>query len=147
MKTPIGHPVTIARRRPADKVAHGNETANTNAIEAPFIIKHDGWYYLLVSYDFCCKGLSSNYKTAVGRSKNVEGPYVDRNGRPMNECGGEILVGESPEYSGVGHCSAYNMDGKWYFIAHAYDKNKRGASKLFIRDIKWVDGWPVLADK
>ena len=147
MKPPIGHPVTIARRRPADKVAHGNETANTNAIEAPFIIKHDGWYYLLVSYDFCCKGLSSNYKTAVGRSKNVEGPYVDRNGRPMNECGGEILVGESPEYSGVGHCSAYNMDGKWYFIAHAYDKNKRGASKLFIRDIKWVDGWPVLADK
>lgn len=71
MKTTIGSPATIARRRNADVVAHGNETANTNAIEAPFITYNDGWYYLFVSYDYCCKGLSSNYKTAVGRSRNV----------------------------------------------------------------------------
>jgi len=146
MKTPVGKPVTIARRRPADKVAHGNETANTNAIEAPFITCHDGWYYLFVSYDYCCKGLSSNYKTAVGRSRTVTGPYVGKDGRPMTECGGEILVGESPEYSGVGHNSVYEMDGKWYFVAHAYDKSRRGASKLFLRELKWKDGWPVISD-
>lgn len=146
MKTPVGAPVTIARRRPADKVAHGNETANTNAIEAPFIACHDGWYYLFVSYDYCCKGLSSNYKTAVGRSRSVTGPYVGKDGRPMTECGGEIIVGESPAYSGVGHCSVYEIDGKWYFIAHAYDKSRRGASKLFLREIKWEDSWPVISD-
>lgn len=146
MKTPVGAPVTIARRRPADKVAHSNETANTNAIEAPFIACHDGWYYLFVSYDYCCKGLSSNYKTAVGRSRKVAGPYVGKDGRPMTECGGEIIVGESPAYSGVGHCSVYEIDGKWYFIAHAYDKSRRGASKLFLREIKWEDGWPVISD-
>ncbi len=146
MKTPAGSPVTIARRRPADKVAHGNETANTNAIEAPFIVKNDGWYYLFVSYDYCCKGLSSNYKTAVGRSKHVDGPYVDRSGLPMTECGGEILVGEGPAYSGVGHCSVYEIDGKWYLVAHAYDKSKRGASKLYMREMRWVDGWPVIMD-
>lgn len=144
MKTPVGAPVTIARRRPADKVAHGNETANTNAIEAPFIIHRDGWYYLFVSYDYCCKGLTSNYKTAVGRSRSVTGPYLDKSGKPMTECGGEIIVGESPEYSGVGHCSVYDIDGQWYFIAHAYDKSKRGASKLFLRPLTWVDGWPTL---
>ncbi len=144
MKTIVGDPVTIARRRPADKVAHGNATANTNAIEAPFIVKRDGWYYLFVSYDYCCKGLSSNYKTAVGRSRSVNGPYLDKSGRPMTECGGEILVGESPEYSGVGHCSVYDIDGQWYFVAHAYDKSKRGASKLFLRPINWVDGWPTI---
>ncbi|MDE6565020.1 MAG: family 43 glycosylhydrolase [Muribaculaceae bacterium] len=146
MKTPVGAPETIARRRPADKVAHGNETANTNAIEAPFIACHDGWYYLFVSYDYCCKGLSSNYKTAVGRSRTVDGPYLDKAGRPMTECGGEILVGESPRYSGVGHNSVYEIDGKWYFIAHAYDKSRRGASKLFLRELRWDDGWPVIAD-
>ena len=144
MKTTIGEPVTIARRRPAESVAHGNETANTNAIEAPFIVYHDGWYYLFVSYDFCCKGLTSNYKTAVGRSRSITGPYVDEEGNAMTECGGEVLVAASPEYSGVGHCSVYNYDGKWYFVAHAYDKSKRGASKLFLRELHWKDGWPTL---
>lgn len=144
MKTIIGEPVTIARRRPAESVAHGNETANTNAIEAPFLVYHDGWYYLFVSYDFCCKGLASNYKTAVGRSKSITGPYVDEEGNAMTECGGEVLVASSPEYSGVGHCSVYNYDGKWYFVAHGYDKRERGASKLFLRELHWKDGWPVL---
>ena len=144
MKTTVGEPVTIARRRPAESVAHGNETANTNAIEAPFIVYHDGWYYLFVSYDFCCKGLTSNYKTAVGRSKSITGPYVDEEGNAMTECGGEVLIASSPEYSGVGHCSVYNYDGKWYFVAHAYDKSKRGASKLFLRELHWKDGWPTL---
>lgn len=144
MKTPIGTPVTIARRRIAESVAHGNETANMNAVEAPFIIYRDGWYYLFASYDFCCKGLTSNYKTAVGRSRSVTGPYVDKDGKTMTEGGGEILVGASPEYSGVGHCGVYNMDGKWYFIAHAYDKKLRGASKLFLRELQWHNGWPSL---
>ncbi len=145
MKTQIGEPVTIARRRPTESVAHGNEFANTNAIEAPFIVHHDGWYYLFVSYDFCCKGRSSNYKTAVGRSRSVTGPYMDKAGIPMTECGGEILVGPNTEYNGVGHCGVYEMDGKWYFIAHAYDKALRGASKLFLRELKWKDGWPIIS--
>lgn len=54
--------------------------------------------------------------------------------------------GESERYSGVGHCSVYEWDGKWYIAAHAYDKRKNGASKLFLREIKWVDGWPVIAE-
>ena len=144
MKTPKGEPKTIARRHNPEEVAHLQETANINAIEAPFIAKHDGWYYLFVSYDFCCKGLSSNYKTAVGRSKKVEGPYVDKDGKPMTETGGTILVGESPEYAGVGHCSVYEFDGKWYFAAHAYDKSKNGASKLYLHELEWHDGWPVI---
>ena len=48
---------------------------------------------------------------------------------------------------GVGHCSVYEMNGKWYFIAHAYDKNVNGASKLYIREIEWKDGWPLITDR
>ena len=49
-------------------------------VEAPFIIPHAGWYYLIVSYDYCCKGVNSTYYTVVGRSKDVTGPYP-RQGR------------------------------------------------------------------
>lgn len=146
MKTPMGKPKTIARRRPAEKVAHMQGTANNNAIEAPFIAYHDGYYYLFVSYDFCCKGLSSNYKIAVGRSKSVDGPYLDMQGKDMAQTGGTILAGESGRYAGVGHCGVYEFDGKWYVVAHAYDKGRRGASKLYLREIKWENGWPVICD-
>ncbi len=146
MKTPVGEPKTIARRRNPWSVAHMQPTANTNAIEAPFITYHDGYYYLFVSYDYCCKGLSSNYKTVVGRSKTVDGPYLDKEGKDMAATGGTILVGESDRYSGVGHCSVYKFGDKWYIAAHAYDKSLNGASKLFLREIRWEDGWPVIAE-
>ena len=145
MKTPIGTPVTIARRFSPETVTHLQDTANTNAIEAPFITYKDGYYYLFVSYDYCCKGINSNYKTAVGRSKDIAGPYIDKEGKDMAATGGTVLVAESPDYSGVGHCSVYEFDGKWYLIAHGYDKRRNGASKLYIRELNWVDGWPEIA--
>ena len=63
----------------------------------------------------------------------------------MAATGGTVLVAESPDYSGVGHCSVYEFDGKWYLIAHGYDKRRNGASKLYIRELNWVDGWPEIA--
>lgn len=145
LKTPIGYPKTIARHFPADQVEHGDSIANDNSIEGPFIIHRDGYYYLFVSFDFCCRGLSSNYKTAVGRSKNIEGPYLDSNGKDMLQGGGNVIAAETEDYAGIGHCSVYEFGGKWYIIAHAYDKNKNGASKLFIRELEWNDGWPTLS--
>ena len=74
---------TIARRySPTAKNVPANPTskyAGTNAIEAPFIYKHGGWYYLFVAWDYCCRGSLSNYRVAVGRSRTVDGPYLDRN--------------------------------------------------------------------
>ena len=64
-------PQTIARRHAVgDASAEPNPTskfAGTNAIEAPFIMKHGGYYYLFVSWDYCCRGIKSNYRVAVGR--------------------------------------------------------------------------------
>lgn len=144
MRTLKGEPRTIARRKCPCEVEHLQEDANTNAIEAPFILKHDGWYYLFVSYDYCCRGLESTYKTAVGRSQNIEGPYFDKNGVDMAETGGTLLIGETDEYAGVGHCSVYDFDDTTYFIAHAYDKSLDGRSKLFISPLIWTDGWPEI---
>lgn len=146
MKTPIGEPVTIARRRMPEAEDLQREKANENAIEAPFIIFKDGYYYLFVSHDYCCRGLKSDYKTAVGRSRDVAGPYFDKDGKDMAQGGGTVIVAESPDYSGVGHCSVYDFDGKWIFAAHGYDKKRNGASKLYLREIKWEDGWPTLPE-
>lgn len=146
MKTPAGEPKTVARHRIRKTDATG-VAAGANAIEAPFLTHHDGYYYLFVSHDYCCKGLNSDYKTVVGRSKSVEGPYFDKDGKDLAEGGGTLLVAGDDRYSGVGHCSVYDIDGKWYFLAHGYDKEKNGASKLYLREIEWKDGWPEIAGK
>ncbi|MFD0745278.1 arabinan endo-1,5-alpha-L-arabinosidase [Phytohabitans flavus] len=52
------------------------------AVEAPFIQRRGGYYYLWVSFDRCCQGASSTYRVMVGRSTSVTGPYTDRNGTP-----------------------------------------------------------------
>ena len=114
------------------------------AVEAPFIFKKNGYYYLLVSFDYCCRGLNSDYKIAVGRSKNVEGPYLDKDGVSLAIGGGTIIADRNKDYVGVGHCAAYTFDGKDILATHAYE-SKNGASKLVIREIKWdKDGWPSI---
>ena len=145
-------PVTIARR-----YARGEETdepnptsrfAGPNAIEAPFIFRHVNYYYLFVSWDYCCRGEKSNYKVAVGRSKTVSGPYLDRNGRDMIQGGGTIVIeGDRKVFEAAGHCAAYHFDDRDVFICHGYYLPMRGASILVQREIKWdTEGWPVLGE-
>ncbi len=121
--------------------------AGRNAIEAPFILKHGGYYYLFVSWDYCCRGAHSNYRVAVGRSQQVDGPYTDRNGRDMAEGGGELfLEGDKQEYDAAGHCAAYDLPtGETIFICHGYATRLNGASLLVQRTVSWTaDGWPEL---
>lgn len=119
----------------------------SKAIEAPFIYKREGWYYLFVSWDYCCRGLRSNYKVMVGRSQNVEGPYLDRNGIPMTQGGGTLVYKGDEKYSAGGHSAAYRMpDGREIFICHGYSKEFEGESYLVMKEMKFEDGWPVLED-
>ena len=116
-----------------------------NAVEAPFIFKHGGYYYLFVSYDFCCRGLKSNYKVVVGRSKDVTGPYIDKEGRKLTQGGGSLVIGQNDDFVAIGHSAAYHFDGKDYFMAHGYSRTEDGASKLFLREMTWDEaGWPVV---
>lgn len=143
-------PRTIARRYdPSFKPTEPNPTskyAGTNAIEAPFIFKHGGYYYLFVSWDYCCRGSKSNYRVAVGRSKHVEGPYLDRQGVDMRNGGGTLFIeGDKKAFEAAGHCAAYHMDGQDIFICHGYSIAHNGASILIQQPITWTaDGWPEL---
>lgn len=143
-------PRTIARRYAKGyKDAAPNPTskfAGANAIEAPFIFKHDDYYYLFVSWDYCCRGSKSNYRVAVGRSKKVDGPYLDREGKAMLDGGGTLFMeGDKKEFEAVGHSAAYHLNGKDIFICHGYSIAHKGASILIQREIYWTaDGWPTL---
>lgn len=146
-------PRTIARRYALGfEGATPNPTskyAGTNAIEAPFIMKHDGWYYLFVSWDYCCMGAQSTYRVAVGRSRQVTGPYLDRDGRDMLQGGGTLfLEGDKTRFEAAGHCAAYNVDGIDVFICHGYLTDAKGGAVLIRRTIQWTsDGWPELAEE
>lgn len=115
------------------------------AVEAPFIFRHKDYYYLFASFDYCCRGLKSDYKVVVGRSKTVTGPYLDKDGKSMSEGGSLPVIEGNKDYAGIGHNAVYHFDGKDYFICHAYSIAEDGAPKLIIKEMTWnKDGWPVV---
>ncbi|GAA3749689.1 arabinan endo-1,5-alpha-L-arabinosidase [Salinactinospora qingdaonensis] len=110
-----------------------------NAIEAPHIVRRNGWYYLFVSFDHCCQGADSDYKIAVGRSRSVTGPYVDRDGRSMLNGGGTVLLAERGDEVGSG---GQSVSGP-YIAYHSYGSD--GGFRLNIETLQWTaDGWPQL---
>ncbi|SFJ78027.1 arabinan endo-1,5-alpha-L-arabinosidase [Cellulomonas sp. KH9] len=111
-----------------------------NAIEAPYLLRRDGWYYLLVSRDTCCRGSDSTYSIAVGRSRDVTGPYVDRAGRDMTMDGGEVLLAGRGDMVGPGGQSY----SRGFLAFHWYDAAAGGDFRLGVRELAWdADGWPV----
>lgn len=120
------------------------KNAGESSIEAPFLFKKDKYYYLFVSFDFCCRGLESNYKVVVGRSENIIGPFVDKNGFKMIYGGGTTVLTGNNNWPGVGHNAAYTFDGQDYIIYHGYDARDQGKPKLLIDKLNWnADGWPT----
>lgn len=141
---------TIARRYgknvPKDATNPTSKFAGTNAIEAPFIFKHNGWYYLFVSWDYCCRGVKSTYRVVVGRSKTINGPYIDEKGRGMTDGGGTLIIqGDKKEYEAAGHCAVYHFGDEDLFICHGYNIGFGGISTLIQKKIVWKsDGFPTL---
>jgi arabinan endo-1,5-alpha-L-arabinosidase len=134
---------SIAKRERSYKTK--DQHAGEAALEAPFIFKKNGYYYLFVSFDHCCRGVNSTYKVMVGRSKTVTGPYLDQDGKSMLEGGGSLVVEGNENWHGVGHNSAYTFDGKDYLVFHGYDASDEGKAKLLIKTMGWTDeGWPKI---
>lgn len=129
-------------RRPAESVAP--DSPGRGAIEAPFIFRKGDWYYLFVSFDLCCRKGDSTYKIMVGRSKSVTGPYQDREGTPLLDGGGTLVLEGNENWVALGHNSAYTFDGRDYLVFHAYETADDYLQKLRILPIEWQDGWPVV---
>jgi arabinan endo-1,5-alpha-L-arabinosidase len=115
------------------------------AIEAPSIIAHNGFFYLFVSFDACCRGTSSTYRTMVGRAAHITGPYTDRSGADMMNGAAEQLLATSGRYIGPGGGTAFAQGAGYLYVYHYYDGDDGGASKLQVRPVTFgSDDWPTL---
>jgi arabinan endo-1,5-alpha-L-arabinosidase len=133
------------RQRPGNAApAKPGLPANWEAIEAPFIVPHAGYYYLFVSWDICCRGSRSTYRTMVGRSTAITGPYVDESGKSMMDGGGTELLHGNSGWAGPGGESVFSRSGQDIMVFHAYDP-KTGKPALQVSTLDWSGGWPHAA--
>ena len=132
---------TGLRADDAEPLRIADRGAPPNAIEAPYLVQHDGEYFLFVSRDACCQGAKSTYNIEVGRADDPTGPFVDRDGVPLLEDGGTPVL--ATEGSRVGPGGQSVADGVLAF--HYYDADAGGAFRLALATIEWDDeGWPVV---
>jgi arabinan endo-1,5-alpha-L-arabinosidase len=112
--------------------------------EASDIIYHDGYYYLFVNHDGCCKGKDSTYNIRVGRSRKVTGPYLDRYNVDLRSGGGSLFLAAQGTQIGPGHFGLLTVDGVEKFSCHyEADMARGGRPVLDIRPLLWDDrGWP-----
>lgn len=115
--------------------------ANNGAIEAPFLIKRDDYYYLFTAFN----PMNNSYHNRVGRSESAHGPFVDREGKPMLEGGGSPVTNGLSELLMPGHASVFLDDDGQYYLVGEYFRNN-SSSIMFIGTIVWDEnGWPVTA--
>ena len=139
---------SLARRAKPENApgAPPNLPPNWQAIEAPFIVRHGSYFYLFTSWDLCCRGTKSTYKTMVGRSKEVTGPYLDQTGKRLDEGGGTQLLQPNDKWLGPGgesvllHSKA-DSKGEDIIVFHAYDATT-GHPSLQVSTIDWSGDWP-----
>jgi arabinan endo-1,5-alpha-L-arabinosidase len=125
------------------KAIHSIAGRNGGPIEASFVFRHGGYYYLYVSFDFCCRGAASTYRIMVGRSASVTGPYYDRNGVPMTSGGGtEILAGHGSIH-GPGGEGVFTDTDHDILVYHYYADN--GAPLLGLNKLGYDSAdWPYV---
>lgn len=123
--------------------------------EAVVIHKRKDYYYFIGSKGSCCEGVNSTYHVLVGRSKKLEGPYLDKEGRDIRKRGnGTLLLERSQNYVGPGHTSRiFTDDNKqdwilYHGINSSNGKVASGASRrvLLLDKIIWENDWPTIID-
>jgi len=100
-----------------------------------------------VNWGGCCDGLDSTYNIRVGRSENVEGPYLDKRGKDMMKRKGSVVLRTRPRKNkrivGPGHAGIFKKGSKEYFSFHFYDNDNEGMGTLGVYELKWnKKGWP-----
>ena len=119
-----------------------NDTATWEGgvVEAPWIVLHDGKYFLFYSgnvYD-------DRYRTGVARASSPKGPFTKK---------GAPILANNTKWVGPGHGSVFERNGKSYFFHHAWPALANGKNDTtkgrygLIAPIQWgSDGWPVASD-
>jgi arabinan endo-1,5-alpha-L-arabinosidase len=116
-----------------------------DSIEAACLWQRGDYFYLFVNWGQCCRGTNSTYNIRVGRSANVTGPYMDKEGKDLMDGGGTLFLASQENSIGPGHAGIYHEAQADWFTYHYYDANRGGAATLCVRPLAWTaQGWPTL---
>jgi GH43 family beta-xylosidase len=105
--------------------------------EAPWLVKHDGTYYLFYSGNY----IDENYRVGVARASAVKGPYSKHSGP---------ILGNNATWVGPGHGAVTHAGDSDYFVYHAWHNDGSGGTGsggrlLMVDRIRWKsDGWPAI---
>lgn len=128
--------------------------AYNSSIEASYLFRRGGYYYLFANWGSCCSGVDSSYNIRMGRSTSVTGPYLDKNGVNMVNNGGTLFQEATGKFTGPGHVGILSTNGQQWWSYHYYDANAYapqygayGAPDLAIAPLSWTsDNWPVFSN-
>jgi arabinan endo-1,5-alpha-L-arabinosidase len=129
--------------------------AYNKSIEAAGLARRGDYYYLFVNWGSCCAGVKSTYNIRVGRSANITGPYLDKNGVDLANNGGTLFMEGTGKYVGPGHASLFIENGADWLCYHYYDASvwssgyrAFGPAKFDIVPLSWTtDGWPAYTNE
>lgn len=116
------------------------------AYEGVYIHKRNGYYYMFASIGSCCEGLNSTYTTVVGRSRDLFGPYHDKQGQSMMENHHEVVIGKNEHFVGTGHNSEIVQDAKGqdWILYHAVSVANPKGRVLVLDQVRWENNWPYI---
>lgn len=116
-------------------------------IEAPHILKKDGYYYLIAAEG----GTADQHSEVVFRSKKVDGPYVSYEKNPILTQRHLNPQREFPITS-TGHADFVQAgNGSWWAVflgCRPYrpytDGSYNTGRETFMAPVSWRNGWPVI---
>jgi xylan 1,4-beta-xylosidase len=113
------------------------EKKDVPVTEAPWMIKHQGVYYLLYSGG---SADSENYATGYATASEPLGPFTKYRGNPIIRKGDGVF--------GPGHPSVVrNQAGKLWMVYHQQKDETRGWNRIICIDPLWFDREGVLHGK
>lgn len=120
-----------------------------NFMEGTYIHKRNGLYYLFGSTGSCCDGERSTYRVTIGRSENLFGPYVDKQGCRLLDGNFDVILSRSQKVIGPGHNAEIVTDDKGceWMLYHGFSAEAPEKGRLVYLDrVYWIDGWPIIGD-
>lgn len=108
--------------------------------EGGYLFKRNGWYYLIAAVE----RTDQNYRCVVGRSRDVRGPYLDKDGVDMLHEGGATLAEYKRGLHYPGHCCVF-QEGDQYYLAMENTLDRCPNIEMAISTLTWEDDWPQSA--
>ena len=126
---------------PTQLIVNDLSTWEGGVVEAPYMMRHAGYFYLFYAGNACC-GTACHYAEGVARAHNLLGPWTKDPSNP--------IIRPNSNWKCPGHGTAVETpSGKDYFIYHAYPANGTVylGRESVLDQITWSDdGWPVIND-